>query len=177
MSVFQFHGTVPPTLGFGEGLCYTSTKITPFGSQIDLKLFIWMHKIITLGHKYFKDLKDFLSEFWEIKRVFKKSTHFCFAPFWASWRPRNKIKDISVVPCLSSFRKYPCFSILINNEGGYGQKHVCYTIFSIRNSIWSFLFDFHGFSLPLDARNLLLYGLFIWYLTFFTWSSFQKLGT
>ena len=55
MSVFQFHGTVPPTLGFGEGL-YTSTKITPFGSQIDLKLFIWMHKIITLGHKYFKDL-------------------------------------------------------------------------------------------------------------------------
>ena len=109
--------------------------------------------------------------------MFKKSTHFCFAPFWASWRPRNKIKDISVVPCLSSFRKYPCFSILTNNKGGYGQKHVCYTIFSIRNSIWSFLFDFHGFSLPLDARNLLLYGLFIWYLTFFTWSSFQKLGT
>ena len=66
-----------------------------------------------------------------IQGVSKRSTHFWFAHFSASWKPRNKIFDIFMVPSSSSFWKYPGFSILIDYKGGYGQKHAGYNIFSI----------------------------------------------
>ena len=96
-----------------------------------------------------------------------------------------------MVPCLSSFQKYPCSFILINNNRCYGQKLVGYIIFSIsifyfnrarqdlksnlkRQSIWKWKHkikhnDFCLFIfLFWFQRFLLFWKIFVWLLGFLT---------